>query len=299
MNVKNKGPWWVLLCYILFGFFPIYWKLLVTLNPYFILTNRVIWSLVFAIMILLLTKHSQRIPEVLKDKKMARVLFLSGLLLVINWGSYIVAVNTNHVIDASLAYYLNPLMSIMIGQLFFKEQLTGLQKLSVLIAVIGVLYAIISFHTVPWLALIIGGSFAFYGALKKTVQIDGVTSLAIENLMMLLPACIGFIWFVGQGQMTIGGEGVAWWQWLLLPTTGIVTGLPLLIYAKGIRQTNYSLSGILMYINPTMQLLCGIYLFGEHFTHIYAVLFGFVWCAVLLYLASTGMQYFSQHKKEV
>lgn len=297
--MKLKGPWLVLLCYLLFGIFPLYWKLLSNLNPYFILTNRVIWSLGFAVMILIVQNQFAHLGEMLHDAKMRRVLALSGFLLVVNWGTYIIAINTNHVIDASLAYYLNPIISIILGQFFFKEKLTGLQKLSVVIATAGVLYAVISFHTVPWLALIMGGSFSFYGALKKTVKnIDGVTSLAIENIIMLLPAMLGFVYLLTHGQ-TASGSPVLWWQWLLLPTTGIITGLPLVIYAKGIRDTSYSLSGILMYINPTMQLLCGIFIFNEPFTHVYAVLFGFVWCAVFLYLCSTlGQLWWQTHKKE-
>lgn len=288
--MNNKGPLLVLACYILFGVLPIYWKLLVTLDPYFILANRVIWSLAFALVLLFVSKNLSDIKRLLRDRQSARILCLSGVLLVINWGSYIVAVNTGHVIDASLAYYLNPIMSILIGAFFFKERLTGLQKLSVVLACVGVGYAIVSYGVVPWLALVIGASFAFYGAIKKKVVVSGVTSLAIECLAMLVPAVVMAAYLFSTGQTSQMGESVAWWQWLLLPTTGIITGAPLVIYARGIQTTEYSLAGVLMYINPTLQLLCGIFIFGEAFTHIYAVMFAFVWASVVLFVLSSVLQ---------
>ena len=182
-------------------------------------------------------------------------------------------------------------MSILIGCCFFKESLSGLQKLAVVLATVGVLYAVLSYGVVPWLALIIGGSFAAYGAVKKTVTTGGVTSLAVECLWMLVPALGMMIWLWAQGQTAAAGETMVWWQWLLLPTTGIVTALPLFVFGKGIQTTSYSLSGILMYVNPTLQLLCGVFLFHEAFTRTYAVMFAFVWAAVVLYLASAWLQH--------
>lgn len=294
--MNNKGPWLVFLCYLLWGILPVYWKLLVTVDSYMILANRVVWSLVFAVILLALLRQMNALKQALKDRRLMRVLLITGVLIVVNWGSYIIAVNTDHVIDASLAYYLNPLMSILIGCFFFKEQLTGLQKLAVVLAAVGVLYAVISYGVVPWLALIIGGSFAAYGAIKKTVSIDGITSLAIECLWMLVPSLIMLGWLFANGQTAASGAAITWWQWLLLPTTGIITGAPLVIFAKGIQTTSYSLSGILMYINPTLQLLCGIFLFHEAFTRTYAVMFAFVWAGVALYIIGAALSHRKSHR---
>lgn len=294
--MNNKGPWLVFFCYLLWGILPVYWKLLVTVDSYMILANRVVWSLVFAVILLALLRQMSALKQALKDRRLMRVLLITGVLIVVNWGSYIIAVNTDHVIDASLAYYLNPLMSILIGCFFFKEQLTGLQKLAVVLAAVGVLYAVISYGVVPWLALIIGGSFAAYGAIKKTVSIDGITSLAIECLWMLVPSLIMLGWLFANGQTAASGAAIAWWQWLLLPTTGIITGAPLVFFAKGIQTTSYSLSGILMYINPTLQLLCGVFLFHEAFTSIYAVMFAFVWAGVALYIIGAALSHRSSHR---
>lgn len=294
--MNNKGPWLVFLCYLLWGILPVYWKLLVTVDSYMILANRVVWSLVFAVILLALLRQMNALKQALKDRRLMRVLLITGVLIVVNWGSYIIAVNTDHVIDASLAYYLNPLMSILIGCFFFKEQLTGLQKLAVVLAAVGVLYAVISYGVVPWLALIIGGSFAAYGAIKKTVSIDGITSLAIECLWMLVPSLIMLGWLFANGQTAASGAAITWWQWLLLPTTGIITGAPLVIFAKGIQTTSYSLSGILMYVNPTLQLLCGVFLFHEAFTSIYAIMFAFVWAGVALYIIGAALSHRNSHR---
>lgn len=289
--MKDRGPLLVFLCYFSWGILPVYWKFLTTVDSFFILANRVVWSLVFALVMLVALRQMAHLRAALKDRRVSWTLLLTGLFIVINWGSYIIAVNTGHVIDASLAYYLNPLMSILIGCCFFREALTGLQKLSVVLATVGVLYAVVSYGVVPWLALIIGGSFALYGAIKKTVTIDGVTSLAVECLWMLVPTGLLAAALLAGGQTAAAGENIAWWQWLLLPTTGIVTAAPLFVFGKGIQTTSYSLSGILMYVNPTLQLLCGVFLFHEAFTRTYAVMFAFVWAAVVLYLVSAWLSH--------
>ena len=289
--MKDHGSFLVFLCYFLWGILPVYWKWLVEVDSFVILGNRVVWSLAFSLVMLLILRQWRHLRAALADRKTRWTLLVSGVLIIVNWGSYIIAVNTGHVIDASLAYYLNPLMSILIGQFVFRESLSGLQKLAVVLATVGVLYAVVRMGVVPWLALIIGGSFALYGAIKKTVTVDGVTSMAVECLWMLLPALLMLGWLFSQGQTAAAGEAVAWWQWLLLPTTGIVTAVPLFVFGKGIQTTSYSLSGILMYVNPTLQLLCGIFLFHEAFTQVYAVMFAFVWSAVALYLVSAYLQY--------
>lgn len=166
--MKNNGPLYVFLCYFAWGILPVYWKFLTTVDSFFILGNRVLWSLVFALVMLVLLGQMDHLRAAWAERRTRRVLLVTGVLIVVNWGSYIIAVNTGHVIDASLAYYLNPLMSILIGCCFFKESLSGLQKLAVVLATVGVLYAVQSYGVVPWLALIIGGSFAAYGAVKKT-----------------------------------------------------------------------------------------------------------------------------------
>lgn len=279
----NKGPFLVLATYIFWGLLPIYWKLLSGLDAFFILSNRIIWSFVLTTCIVMLTRLRKEAFHALKNKKVRKALIVASLLGLLNWGSYIYAVNNNHVLDASLAYYLNPILSILIGASVFREQLNSAQWLAVGLATAGVCYSIWDSHQIPWLALIIGGSWAVYGAIKKNIFLTGIVSLQIEMLFMVLPMLI-FAAYIIQTNDT---GGIATWQWLLLPTTGIVTAVPLIFYANGIRTTDYSLAGLLMYVNPTLQLLCGVWLFGEEFTKTHAVTFGLVWVALVLYGASS------------
>ena len=182
-------------------------------------------------------------------------------MVSINWGSYIWAVNNNHILEASLAYYMNPIITILMGFACFKEKLNKNQWISVVIAFIGVMIPIIRYGQVPYLAVIIGGSFAIYGAIKKMVkaEINGIGAIGVIHNPM---------------------------QFLLLPLAGIITAVPLLLFAQGIKSTPYSLAGILMYVNPALQLLIGVILYKEKFTAINAITFGFIWIALIIFLMS-------------
>jgi chloramphenicol-sensitive protein RarD len=287
----KKGPIYVLLCHISWGLLPIFWNLLDRLNPLYILASRVIWALVFCTLLIVFSKDYKTIKCILKNKKELLLLGACGILVTVNWGSYIWAVNSNKILDASLAYYINPILSVVAGALFFKEKLSKLQWLSAAIAFTGVMISIVRYGTIPYMALIIGGSFAVYGALKKLVKADSKTSLFIETLTVFPLALIYVIYVEAMG---LGSTGVlSGWACILLPMTGVVTGIPLLLYAKGIKGTSYSLSGILMYINPTLQLLIGVLLYHEPFTNTQAVTFSFVWAGLILYLIS----YYKIHLK--
>lgn len=280
----NKGPFLVLTTYIFWGLLPVYWKFLANINAFFILSNRIIWSFVFtALLVTVFRRYRKEAKQAFADKTIRNTLFLASFLGLINWGSYIYAVSSNHVLDASLAYYLNPILSIIIAASVFREHLSLAQWSAVALATFGVLYSVWESHQLPWLALIIGGSWAVYGAIKKNIRLEGVVSLQIEMAFMLLPMLVLATYFL----QTNATGGVAGWQWLLLPTTGIVTAVPLIFYANGIKTTDYSLAGLLMYVNPTLQLLCGVWLFGEAFTKTHAVTFAFVWSALLLYALSS------------
>lgn len=275
----NKGPLLVLTTYILWGVLPIFWKLLGSVDSFFILLNRHVWSFVLAFFLLVLARKTDQVLSLLKDRAVRRTLALSSLFLLSNWALYIYAVQSDHIIDASLAYYLNPLMSIFLAALVFKERLSFLQWLAVGLAFVGVLVFVVSSQSFPWLAILIGGTWAIYGALKKNVPLDGVLSLQVELTFTILPALVLVLWALSQGHVgTISGG-----QWALLPLTGLVTAVPLFVYANGIQTTDYALAGMLMYINPTMQFLIGVFLYGEPFTANYKLLFFFVWGALLLY----------------
>lgn len=282
----QRGPVMVLFCYILWGFLPIYWKLLAGVNSYVNLGNRAIWSFLLCVVILAFGKKLAEVKAIFQDRPEMWRLFIAGGVLLVNWGSYIIAVNTNHIVDASLAYYLNPILSIVIGYFIFKERLAPLQWVGVALASCGVVISVVSYGHVPWLALVIGLSFAVYGAIKKTCRSASISALSVELAPWLAPMMI----FVGL-MVAHGQAGAApTWQFLLLPTTGIVTAIPLFFYSTGIASTDYTLAGILMYINPTLQLLCGTLLYGEMVTPAQKITFAFVWAGLACYMVSTLLQ---------
>lgn len=286
----NKGPLLIFSCYILWGILPIYWKLLQSVNAYFILGNRIFWSFIFALILIVGKGQLLRLKGAFNNRTERRKLLAAGIFCVLNWGSYIVAVNTNHIVDASLAYFMNPILAIILAAVIFKERLAPLQWLGVAFAFFGVAISIIAYGQVPWLALIIGGTFAIYGAIQKTCHIDGVTALGAEMLWFLPPTVLLSLWAI-QGD-ALGTISI--WQWILLPTTGIITAGPLMLYAIGISSTDYALSGILMYINPTLQLLCGVILYEESLSQAQLLMFIFVWVGLVLYLFSTLYKRFNR-----
>ncbi len=281
----KKSGIYVLLCYILWGLLPIFWKLLSELDPLYILCSRIVWALVFCFIILCFKKELRIIADVLKNKRLFIYLAMCGVLLTINWGSYIWAVNTGHVLDASLAYFINPIISVLLGFIIYRERLKPLQWAAVIIAFIGILIPVIREGAIPYIALVIGGSFSLYSAAKKKVTLSSEGSNFIETLAVVPLALLGIIIFELKGMGAIGNmEGS---ELLLLPLSGVVTSVPLLFFAAGIKNISMSLSGILMYINPTLQFLVGVILYNESLTMSDIMTFIFVWLALILFVISS------------
>ena len=284
----NRSAVYVLLCYILWGMLPVYWKQLSSVHSLYILSVRIVFSMIFCAMLLGICRLWPQVKAIWHDKKQLKLLAMASILITVNWGSYIFAVNSGHILDASLAYYLNPIMVILLGAAFFGERLNKRQTAAVILSVIGVLYSVISYGTIPVFALIIGGTFALYGAVKKQVRVASIVSTFMETLMVCPVFLIIIAIMEGQGTGCIGY--LNGWEYFLIPMAGVVTSVPLLVYAKGIQNTSLALSGILMYINPTLQLLIGVFLYHEPFTQAQAVTFLFVWIAVILFVADGFLQ---------
>ena len=291
----KRGPLYVLTCYILWGVLPVFWKLLAAVDSLYVLAGRIVWSLVFISAILAVRRGFGAVRAVLGDRRELGRLALAGIFVCVNWGSYIWAVNSGHMLDASLAYYMNPILAILLGTVVFRERLTGLQWLSVAVTFTGLVITILRYRQIPWVALIIGGSFAVYGAIKKGVHVDAGVSVFFETLVL---SPFALVFMAAAEVRDAGAVGVLHgWQWLLLPAAGVVTTVPLLFFAKGIKSTPMTLSGILMYINPTLQLLLSVLLYQEEFTTTHAILFGFVWSGLALYLLSSLLRE-RKHRKE-
>ena len=269
-------------CYILWGLLPIFWKLLAGVNSAYVLAQRIVFSCVFCLAVILIRKNGGEIGKIIKNKSERRKFFLCGILISINWGVYILTVAMGRILEASLAYYMNPLFSVLIGAIFFKERLSRVQWTSVALAFAGVMFSVIRYGEVPYLAIIIGLSFALYGALKKGIKADSETSICMET-MAVLPIALVFIAYAQfSGFTTFSSLTTA--EALLLIATGPITSIPLMLFAKGIKETSIVTSGILMYINPTLQLLVGVFIYNEAFTQTNAITFAFVWAAVILFV---------------
>lgn len=278
----NRSSLNVLGCYILWGLLPIFWKLLAGVNSAYVLAQRIVFSCVFCLAVILIRKNGGEIGRIIKNKSERRMFFLCGILISINWGVYILTVAMGRILEASLAYYMNPLFSVLIGAIFFKEKLSRVQWASVALAFAGVMFSVIRYGEVPYLAIIIGLSFALYGALKKGIKADSETSICMET-MAVLPIALVFIAYAQfSGFTTFSSLTTA--EALLLIATGPITSIPLMLFAKGIKETSIVTSGILMYINPTLQLLVGVFIYNEAFTQTNAITFAFVWAAVILFV---------------
>lgn len=278
----NRSSFSVLGCYVLWGLLPIFWKLLANVDSVYVLAQRVLFSCIFCLAIILLKKNGSSVKNILKSKTERRRYFVCGILISINWGVYILTIAMGKILEASLAYYMSPLFSVVIGALIFKEKLSAAQWISVGLALVGVMISVIAYGNVPYLAIIIGLSFALYGAMKKTIKAESEVSICMET-MSVLPLALAFIVYSQlSGYTTFSSLSNA--EMLLLAASGAVTSIPLMLFAKGIRKTSITTSGILMYINPTLQLLVGVLIYNEVFTKMNAITFAFVWAAVILFV---------------
>ena len=272
----------VFLTYVLWGVLGIYWGLLNEVNPVYILANRILWSAVFMGLYALLRHRSGEIKSVLADKKALGKCFLCAVLITVNWGVYIYAINSGHTLDASLGYFIEPVLVGLIGVAAFKERPTRLERATFILAVIALGYMLLRTGTLPYLAILIAGSFAAYGGVKKNWDLSPEVSLFLETLCMA-PFSLGFIlWAEANGRGVMGTATSA--ELILLVVSGIATSVPLLLFNTGVKHIPYYFSGILMYINPTIQFLVGIFYFKETLDTDRLVAFIIIWVGVLLAL---------------
>ncbi len=273
--------------YVVWGLFPLYWKLLQDVSPGEILAHRIVWSFLFMMIILLFVGKIKELGKELKylmsHRKRLLAIGFASIIISMNWVLYIWAVNTDHVVEASLGYYINPLVSILLGIIVLKEKLTRWQIVSFILAMIGVLYMAIHFGSVPWVALLLAASFGLYGLIKKMVNLGAMIGLAIETLF-ITPFAILFLSFVhkdGSGSFSTSVDTS-----LLLIGAGVVTAVPLLLFAIGARRIPLSMIGFLQYIAPTFMLLIGVFVYNEPFTDVHLFSFICIWSALTIYTMS-------------
>lgn len=285
MKMKNNsrkstvGAAIVALAYTMWGLLTVFWNLLNKVNPVFILSQRIIWSMVFMAVYLLFVGGYKEIKEIFRDKRSFLLCFVCGALVTVNWGVYIYAVNSSHVLDASLGYFLEPVLVALIGLIAFKEKPRTLEKITFLFSLVGLIYIIIATGTFPALSLIIAGSFAIYGGVKKNLSISPSVSLFMETLLMT-PFALAFAAYAQTHGMGTSGV-LSGASLLLLPACGVITSVPLLMFNVGVKNIPYYFSGILMYINPSLQFIMGLFYFHEALDKNRLIAFIIIWLGVL------------------
>jgi chloramphenicol-sensitive protein RarD len=277
----KKGVLYAIGAYGLWGFLPIYWKALQAVPAIQILSHRFVWSFVFLITLILLRSEWRSFKTAVSDPRTILIYSLSACLLAVNWGTYIWGVNAGLVVETSLGYFINPLVSVLFGVFFLKERLRPLQWLPVGLAALGVIYLTFSYGSLPWVALILAFSFGLYGLLKKTAPLGSLYGLTLETAALFIPAVSFLLLTEMQGSGTFGHLGLS--TTLLLAFTGVVTALPLLLFASAARSINLSLLGILQYIAPTCQFLLGVLVYDEPFTLERLGGFSLIWIALLIF----------------
>ena len=285
---QQAGVLYAAFSYILWGILPVYWKLLHHVNADEILANRVFWSFFFIAGILVINKKwglfTGTLRGLAQNKKQLAALSVASMLISINWFMYIWAVNTDQMIQASLGYYINPLVSVLLGIIFLKERLSLLQYLSFALAAIGVLVMTVSYGQFPWIALSLAISFGLYGLAKKSIKVDSAVGLALETLVVMPLAAIyiGYLMIKGANSLFAGSLSTT----LLLAGAGAATAVPLLFFAKGAQRIPLATLGILQYIAPTLTLILGVFVYHETFSAVHLLAFTFIWSALILYSLS-------------
>jgi len=284
----GKGIIFASLSFFLWGVFPLYWKFLIAVDSLHILAFRILLSLILVGAILLAKKDTAWLA-VFREPKKAAILIPTALLICCNWGLYIWAVNRGHTLEASLGYYINPLVSIMLGLIFFRERLRPLQWVAVAIALAGVLILTLASGSLPWISLSLALTFGIYGLLKKKLALSALESLGAETLAS---APIGiFLLLFNFGGSSFSGSlsylaGLPPQTWVLLALCGFVTALPLYCFAHGAKLLPLSTLGFTQFISPTLQFALGLFVFKENFPSHHFVAFIFIWTAVIVYIVS-------------
>lgn len=264
---------------MIWGLLPIFWKSLQVLSPFYILGARILFSCIFCLVLLQLAKAWPNLKKTLHHRQAVALTALGALLISLNWGIYIWAVNNGHILDTSMGYYLNPLLVILISTVFFHEKMNALEWLSVGIASVGVCLMVIRYGEIPWIALLLASTFALYGAVKKFVKLGALISLSIETGVATLPALGYLLWMEQTTAVPHSG-----WLFFLMCCSGVVTAVPLLLYGYAVKTIPFATVGFFQFIAPTISMLLGLFLYGEQLHPGDLMTFGFIWVALAFYI---------------
>lgn len=288
MKNYKQGIFFGLAAYVLWGILPVYWKALELVSPFEILSSRFMWSCVFVFLLIIFQKKwllfTKEVKQVFSNVKTGSAMVAAGIIISFNWGTFIWAVNNGHIVETSMGYYINPLVSILFAVVFLRERLDKMQLAAIACAFIGVASMVYSFGKIPWVSLTLAFTFALYGLLKKILPVSALTSIMLETLL-ITPLALVYeysLWQQGVSFYASGNLQVI----MMLTGAGVVTAIPLLLFTAGARLLPLKIIGFLQYISPTLTLVIGVFVYNEAFTASHLLAFGWIWAALLLFIVS-------------
>lgn len=277
----NKGIWYAIGGYAWWGLFPIYWRWLRQVAAIELISHRIIWSCVILWGIVLVTRQWKTFRQAAFAPRVLLIYSIAALVLTINWFVYVWSVNAGFIVESSLGYFINPLVSVLLGVVLLRERLRPLQWLPIGLALLGVIYLTMAYGALPWIALTLAGTFGAYGLVKKVAPLNSLHGLTLETSIVLVPALAYLIFAEATSQGAFLHDGML--ADGLMMGAGVVTTVPLLLFASAMRHIPLSLVGVLQYITPTLQFLLGVLVYGESFTPTQFIGFGIIWFALIIF----------------
>jgi chloramphenicol-sensitive protein RarD len=277
----NRGILYALGAYITWGVFPVYWKALHNVPALQLLSHRIVWSFLLLLVFVLLSRQWRSFKDAILHRRVFLIYLVAAVLIGINWLTYVWAVNAGFIVETSLGYFINPLLNVLLGVIIFREHLRRFQWIPVFLAAAGVIYLTLVYGQLPWIALTLAVSFGIYGLVKKIAPLGSLYGLLLETGILFVPALIWIVYsdVIGTGAFLRAGTGTS----LLLVGAGLVTTIPLLMFASAAQRIPLSLLGIFQYISPTLQFLLGVLVYQEPFDHNHMIGFCIIWVALILF----------------
>jgi chloramphenicol-sensitive protein RarD len=275
--------------FLIWGISPIYWKMMRVVPAFEIILHRIVWSFILLLPLMIILRRWQEFVDALKNYRTLLILLFTAMIVGGNWLLYIWAVNNDYLLQASLGYYINPLVNVVLGMVFLKERLRLLQIAAVMLATAGVIYLTVYFGAFPWIALTLAVTFGFYGLIRKVAPVGSLVGLTVETLLLSIPALVYIVYLDIQGQGSIFRVSLK--LDLLLVGCAPVTAIPLLLFTLGARRLYLSTMGLLQYIAPSCMFILAVFLFREPFAMAQVVTFILIWTALAIY-SMDSMRYY-------
>ena len=287
MNDSQRGLLLALAAYGIWGCFALFFHLVKHIPAVEVLGHRVLWSLIFVAIVLSVTRQWKKVRYAFNDRRLLLLLAGSSCMIAINWVLYIWAVGAGRAVEASLGYFINPLVAVALAVIFLKETLFGFQKIAIGLALAGVGYKLISVGELPWISLTLATSFAFYGLIRKQTQVDAVSGLFIETLILVPAALVYLSYLLLAGT----GSSLSSYDWGLLMLSGIITALPLIAFSAAAKHLSLTVLGFMIYLAPSLQLLSAVLILGEPFNQDDWVTFALIWAGLIVFSGGAALKH--------